>query len=522
MAQYRLSASVIKRTDGRSVTAAAAYRAAEAIHDQRTGIIHDYSRKSGVLRAEIFAPKDTPEWMLDRHHLWNAVEAVEKRKDAQLAREITLSLPHELNDRQRWEVIRAFVQERYVDRGMIADVAMHAPGRGTDERNHHAHILLTMRELTGEGFGRKQRTNEFDRIADLREDREAWARHQNRAFERLNMPERVDHRSYADRGIDRLPTQHLGPTATQMERASKPSRIGDENRNVVARNSRVAESYRAAADVDTIRKPERTVIPMRRPVAPVFNYYAADRKLGRKEQLWAEREHQRRMQLEERERHQLIDLQFKHTPQMARLEHEQEIRNGTFRRTVTAEIEAIDARAKAKGVTRFFRTITGRTRADAEARALHEKTLAKVAERELQERQELQRRQEKERLVIIERYRGLRRNLEDNIAMLADRRRKVAEAPMKREDERKRAAEAWREAKADRETARDKAREQDRPVPKPVPVLKPAPPRGAGRPLMPPDPAAHERNYQRWANSPEGRKAGTRHRRLFVVRGGPG
>ena len=116
------------------------YRTAERIEDHRQGLEHDYSNRTGVLHTEILAPDGTPEALRDRATLWNAVEAVERRKDAQLAREVTVALPHELTDAQRVSLVRSFVQSAFVDRGMIADVALHAPGREGDERNHHAHI----------------------------------------------------------------------------------------------------------------------------------------------------------------------------------------------------------------------------------------------------------------------------------------------------------------------------------------------------------------------------------------------
>ena len=111
--------------------------------------------------------------------MWNAVEAIEKRKDAQLAREVQLALPHELPPRDRLELVRGFVQEEFVSKGMIADIALHAPGKEGDTRNHHAHIMLTMREVTEEGFGKKNR--DWNNKGLLEHWRERWAEHQNKA-----------------------------------------------------------------------------------------------------------------------------------------------------------------------------------------------------------------------------------------------------------------------------------------------------------------------------------------------------
>ena len=155
MAIYHFDASVISRSKGRSATAAIAYRTAEVIKDHRTGEVHDYSRKNGVLHTEIIAPDHAPAWVQDRSSLWNAVEDVERRKDAQVAREVRVALPSELSTEQNADLVRAFVQEQFVARGMIADVALHAPGREGDQRNHHAHIMLTTRDVGPEGFGAK-------------------------------------------------------------------------------------------------------------------------------------------------------------------------------------------------------------------------------------------------------------------------------------------------------------------------------------------------------------------------------
>jgi ATP-dependent exoDNAse (exonuclease V) alpha subunit len=197
VAIYRLSAQVIGRSSGRSATAAAAYRAGACIADERSGTAHDYSRRRGVVHTEVLAPPNAPDWMKDRERLWNAVEAVEKRRDAQLSREVQLALPHELDAAQRLELVRDFVREAFVSRGMIADLAVHAPHASGDERNHHAHVMLTLRELTGEGFGKKERA--WNETPVLEGWREEWGKAVNLALERAGIAERVDHRSYAER-----------------------------------------------------------------------------------------------------------------------------------------------------------------------------------------------------------------------------------------------------------------------------------------------------------------------------------
>ncbi len=239
MALYRFSAEIIGRGKGYSATAAAAYRAGERIEDERTGEVHDYRRRDGVLHAEILAPAGAPAWARDRAKLWNAVEQAERRRDAQLSRQLILALPHELSDAQRQELVRDFVQREFVNRGMVADIAIHAPDRQGDARNHHAHVMLTMRRIEGDGFGNKERGWNDEGV--LRGWRYQWAQFQNRALERAGQQARVDHRSYADQGIDREPTQHLGKWAHRMEKAGKKSRIGEQNRQVQARNAERAQ-----------------------------------------------------------------------------------------------------------------------------------------------------------------------------------------------------------------------------------------------------------------------------------------
>ena len=193
MAIYHFSAKMISRSTGRSAVAAAAYRTAERIEDQRQGLEHDYSNRTGVLSSEILVPEGTPDSLKDRATLWNAVEAVERRKDAQLAREVTVALPHELDDAQRGALVRSFVQTAFVDRGMIADVALHAPGKEGDQRNHHAHIMLTTRSIGEDGFEGKDRS--WNSKALLEDWRESWADHANSYLREIEEAREIDHRS---------------------------------------------------------------------------------------------------------------------------------------------------------------------------------------------------------------------------------------------------------------------------------------------------------------------------------------
>ncbi|WP_278878071.1 MobQ family relaxase [Paracoccus yeei] len=218
MAIYHFDASVISRSKGRSSTAASAYRAAERVVDRRTGEVHDYTRKHGVEHTEILAPAHAPDWARDRSALWNAVEQIERRKDAQVSREVRVALPSELSVEQNRDLVRGFVQEQFVARGMVADIALHAPGREGDQRNHHAHIMLTTREIGPEGFGAKNRDwNAKELLVDWRS---SWAEHVNRTLERCSVYERVDHRTLEAQREDAL------------ERASAAERNGDERVHV--------------------------------------------------------------------------------------------------------------------------------------------------------------------------------------------------------------------------------------------------------------------------------------------------
>ena len=202
MAIYHLRATMISRSAGRSATAAAAYRSATHIEDHRTGLSFDYRARSGVDHVEILAPVHAPDWAHDRATLWNAVEMAETRKNSQVAREVRVALPAELDRAQRVELVRDFCQRQFVDRGMVADIALHAPGREGDDRNHHAHILLTTREIGPEGFTTKNR--DWNAVEALEGWREAWAVDSNAALERSGIAARIDHRTLEAQRIEAL------------------------------------------------------------------------------------------------------------------------------------------------------------------------------------------------------------------------------------------------------------------------------------------------------------------------------
>ena len=153
----------------------------------------DYAAKRGVEHTEILAPDHAPDWVSDRSELWNRVEESETRKNSQVAREVRVALPDELSPDERVELVREFCQEAFVDRGMVADIAIHAPGSEGDDRNHHAHIMLTTREIAAEGFTSKNR--DWNGKDVLEGWRLSWAEVSNEALERCGLDERIDHRT---------------------------------------------------------------------------------------------------------------------------------------------------------------------------------------------------------------------------------------------------------------------------------------------------------------------------------------
>ena len=157
MAIYHFSAKVISRQTGASAVASAAYRSASELHDDRFNRNHDFSNKAGVIHSEVMLPEGAPERLNDRAALWNEVEAGEKRKDAQLAREVEFSIPREMNEKQGVALAKDFVKKQFVDRGMVADLNVHWDKAKDGTPKPHAHVMLAMRDVGPEGFGAKNR-----------------------------------------------------------------------------------------------------------------------------------------------------------------------------------------------------------------------------------------------------------------------------------------------------------------------------------------------------------------------------
>ena len=262
MAIYHLSMKIISRSSGYSAVASAAYRSGSLMLDERTGLTHDYTRKSGVAEAVILTPATAPAWCMNRAELWNAVEKAERRKNSQLAREIELAIPRELPQDAARETVLAFVRENFVSQGMIADVAFHH----MDKTNPHAHIMLTTRAVGPAGFGGKVR--DWNDRTHAETWRASWADHANRALANAGYQEEIDHRSYERQGLEKTPGIHLGKSACAMETRGIETERGEQNRLInrlnleiqisrtELRNGGLTEPARRVADLLNIGLPD--------------------------------------------------------------------------------------------------------------------------------------------------------------------------------------------------------------------------------------------------------------------------
>ncbi len=257
MAIYHASMKIIGRqvtrggkvVPGRhnSAVAAAAYQGGLKLRDERNEKTEDYSRKGGVAFTTVLTPEGAPEWMENPAKLWNAVEAREdesnRHERAQLARHLDFALPTELTDKQNQKLALA-VGGEFLKRGMVAQVSIHEPEPKNGQRNPHSHILLTMREVTPDGFGKKNRDWNGGWMATGAPDgqtlkgwRKMIADHTNAALEEAGFDARVDERSYKDLGVNQVPTVHLGKEATAMQQRGEGTRQGKRQRVVTVLNT---------------------------------------------------------------------------------------------------------------------------------------------------------------------------------------------------------------------------------------------------------------------------------------------
>ncbi|MCJ2876032.1 Ti-type conjugative transfer relaxase TraA [Rhizobium pusense] len=242
MAIYHLSTKPVSRSSGRSAVASAAYRCAVLLTNHRDGLVHDFTRKEGVEHIEIALPDGlSADWALDRSALWNAAEFAEKRRDARVAREFEIALPHELSPEGRLKAARAFAQDLANRYGAAVDFAIHSPSEHGDIRNYHAHVLMTTRQLGRTGLREKTYLEHKNArlLADgmattdmqLRDIRQAWEGIANRQLQREGLDVRIDHRSHVERGVELSPTEHMGVHASQMRQqgmAVERGRLDDE------------------------------------------------------------------------------------------------------------------------------------------------------------------------------------------------------------------------------------------------------------------------------------------------------
>lgn len=222
----------ISRGDGKNAVAAAAYRSGEKLIDEKTGEIKFYKRDV-LPDTFILAPDNSPSWVYNRQNLWNEVERVETRVNSRLAREFQIALPIELSDKQQEELLKEFLQVNCVSKGMIADIGIHRD----NPENPHAHVMLTTRHISQQGFTKKDRS--WDSKEYVQNVREQWAEICNKHLEMANSLERIDHRSFKERGIELLPTKHVGVEAHAMEKRGKETDKGNRNRQIEAYNKKI-------------------------------------------------------------------------------------------------------------------------------------------------------------------------------------------------------------------------------------------------------------------------------------------
>lgn len=215
---------VIKKNSGQNIVAKGAYNNRANLRNLNTGCKHYHQSKGGLLHSVMLTPEDAPGWLLELsnnyENFFSYIEGGETRKDAQYMREVTIGLPHELSGRQNIELATAFVQTAFVDQGMVANLVIHKPTGKGEQRNIHAHILLTMREIQPDGFGKKVRA--WNRLVP--QWREAWEVVANGYLVEKGFEARVKMKSYKKRGIDKEASKYKGPQHTP--RKTKERHLG--------------------------------------------------------------------------------------------------------------------------------------------------------------------------------------------------------------------------------------------------------------------------------------------------------
>ena len=261
---FHFSISMISRGKSKSAVASAAYISCEKITNEWDGVTHDYHNKKGLLHSEIFLPENIPISLKDRAILWNSVELNEKASNAQLARNFIIALPKELSFEENKKLITDFIQENFVSKGMIVDLAIHDES-DKGNNNIHAHIMTTLRPINEKGewqpkskkeyilddYGnkilnkngkpktRKIELTDWNNKGNAEKWRESFATFCNQYLEKNNLEKRVDHRSFERQGIEEIPTIHLGASASALERKGIETDKGNINREIKKHNSLV-------------------------------------------------------------------------------------------------------------------------------------------------------------------------------------------------------------------------------------------------------------------------------------------
>ncbi|WP_315705329.1 MULTISPECIES: Ti-type conjugative transfer relaxase TraA [unclassified Bradyrhizobium] len=260
MAIYHLHVKVIGRKAGSSAVASAAYRSASRLRDERLERSHDFSGKRGVVHSEVMLPENAPRAWSDRERLWNDVEAFEVRKDAQLAREVEFALPRELSEAQGIELARDFVRGEFVGLGMVADLNVHWDMAEDGMPKPHVHVMLTMRAVDENGFGRKVR--DWNRTEMVERWRERWAELANDRLAELDIDARIDHRSLEAQGIALEPQSQIGAPAQRIEVRGTAGDGGEADRAEIHREIARGNGARIVADptvgLDSITQQQST------------------------------------------------------------------------------------------------------------------------------------------------------------------------------------------------------------------------------------------------------------------------
>ena len=281
MAIYHLSTKPISRSSGRSSVASIAYRAGISITDERLGKTYDYTKRHGVLWTGLAMPNDVK---IDRNELWNLAEKSENRSNSRTAREIVINIPHELmqGDQGTGKMLAYEFASQLSEKYQVAvDVAVHAPDKQGDNRNFHAHLLLTTRKIEQDRHGKIKLTDKsqlemsntqlkqaglLSNQDELKEIRKAWADLTNEYLAEHGIDERIDHRSHKDRGLDTLPTVKMGWQATELERKGIRTDVGNKNRDIKAHNANLVQEKILESEIviqQTLKNASKTSVEER-------------------------------------------------------------------------------------------------------------------------------------------------------------------------------------------------------------------------------------------------------------------